>query len=318
MNNNLYKNYLTLLAVLFIWPACAESGPIRDAIKARIDKRVMEKLEDEAEMQEEGQLRESKLVIPQGITVIKDLSYGSDKLQKIDVYHGDKPKNAPLLVMVHGGAWMVGDKTYSQVVNNKIAYWIPKGYIFVSVNYRMSRKPNPLDQVDDVAQAMAYIQKNATSWGGDSKKIVLMGHSAGAHLVSMLTVDPVFGKKHNVQPWLATIPLDSAVFNLPELMEMKHFGFYDAVFGKDKQVWQDNSPFHRVQKGNPPMYIVCGSRRNDSCPQAKAFMKKSQDLGNKVEVLPVDLKHGPINGNLGDSSDYTKTVATYIQSLGLP
>lgn len=296
----------------------ANAGPIRDAIQARIEKRIEKKLEDEAELQEEGKLQDTKFVVPKDVTVVKDLAYGADRLQKLDVYRGASPKNASLIVMVHGGAWMVGDKTYSNVVKNKIAYWIPKGYIFISINYRMSRKPNPLDQLDDMALAMSYIQKNAAAWGGDSKKIILMGHSAGAHLVSLLTADLQFVKRRNVQPWLATIALDSAAFNVVETMENKHFGFYDKVFGSDKKFWEDNSPFHRLKKGIPPMYIVCGSRRHDSCPQANAFMKKSQDLGNRVEVLSVDMKHGPINGDLGDNSEYTKTVAAFIQNLVLP
>ena len=59
-------------------------------------------------------------------------------------------KQAPILVMVHGGAWKLGDKGNTGVVANKVLHWLPRGYIVVSLNYRLSRPPSPLEQAEDV------------------------------------------------------------------------------------------------------------------------------------------------------------------------
>lgn len=66
-----------------------------------------------------------------------NVPYGPDPEQRMDVYFPTHPVNAPVLFMVHGGAWMIGDKTMSRVVTNKVAHWIPEGYIFISIDYRM-------------------------------------------------------------------------------------------------------------------------------------------------------------------------------------
>ena len=124
-----------------------------------------------------------KFALPPGARAERDLAYGPAPAQKLDVYIPEGAKNAPILLMVHGGAWMLGDKGNSGVVANKARHWLPRGYIVVSPNYRMARPPNPLDQTEDVGRALAFVQANAASWGGDGSRVVLMGHSSGAHLV---------------------------------------------------------------------------------------------------------------------------------------
>ena len=60
---------------------------------------------------------------------------------------------------------MLGDKGNSGVVANKVLHWLPRGYIVVSPNYRMSRPPSPLDQTEDVGRALAFVQANAADPG---------------------------------------------------------------------------------------------------------------------------------------------------------
>ena len=66
------------------------------------------------------------------------------------------------------------------------------------------------------------------------------------------------------------------------------------------------------------MFLVCSTSRNDACPPAQTFASKVTELGGKVTVLPVDMKHGELNKELGLSGDYTTTVETFMRSLGLP
>lgn len=256
------------------------------------------------------------MALPEGATVLKDLPFGKEKQQKLDIYLPNKEilqKNAPIIIMVHGGAWMMGNKSNAAVVNNKVDRWLKKGILFVSTNYRISRKPNPLDQVDDIEMAFQYMVNNATKYGGDPTKIVLMGHSAGAHLVSLFSTSGDYAKNK----WLGTIALDSAAFDLIEIMDRKHYRFYDRVFGSDRDFWKKTSPIHQLSGKINPMLLVCSSKRFDSCPQAEIFTEKAKGLGAEVSVLPVDLNHGQVNVNLGLDGKYTEDVEIFMKKIGV-
>lgn len=247
---------------------------------------------------------------------IMDVAYGKDKKQRLDVYLPSNPKNAPVIVMVHGGAWSKGDKRMDRVVDNKAARWNPKGIIFVSLNYRLLPDANPLKQADDVANALVYIQKNAIKWGGNPQKIVLMGHSAGAHLVSLVSSDPT--QYPALKPWLGTVSLDSAAMNMPKVMGIKHYDFYDEAFGSDPTFWEAASPYHRLSSKAVPMMLVCSSIRPDKpCAEMEGYVQKAKSLGLHTVVQPEAMSHKEINEDLGLESDYTKAVEAFIRSLGV-
>ena len=93
--------------------------------------------------------------------VIRDLAYGDHPLQKIDVYLPDPipqfaPPGAPVIVMVHGGAWMTGDKANTAVWQSKQAWWGMRGYALVSVNYRLLPEAAPQEQVNDVVSFISF------------------------------------------------------------------------------------------------------------------------------------------------------------------
>ena len=146
--------------------------------------------------------------------------------------------------MVHGGAWKVGDKRAASVVDNKVRRWVTRGFILVSVNYRMLPEANPLEQAQDVARALAYVQQHAADFHGDPARVVLMGHSAGAHLVSLISAHPDLAAKQGAKPWLGTVSLDSAAFDVVDIMQrFQHFKFYDEAFGQvtSARCWKSGS-----------------------------------------------------------------------------
>ena len=166
-----------------------------------------------------------------GIRVLRDLPYGSDRAQRVDVYLPDpKPANAPIIAMVHGGAWAFGDKSNGQVVVNKSRRWVPHGVVFVSINNRLVPNANPVEQAEDVARAVAFIQKEAKGWGADPAKLVLMGHSAGAHLVALLAADPARAKRLGAVAGHRG-PRQRRALDVPQIMENRHVGIYDRAFG---------------------------------------------------------------------------------------
>lgn len=249
----------------------------------------------------------------------RDIAYGENRQHKLDLYRPDSAQDAPIMVMVHGGAWRLGNKSIGRGVRNKVEHWVGKGWILVSLDYRLLPEAKPLDQARDVARAIAFVEDKARAWGGDASRIVLVGHSSGAHLVSLLSADSALVTVAGAKPWRATLALDSAAFDVDEIMRGRHFGFYDSAFGSDPQEWRAASPLHRVDRSLAvPMLAVCSSRRADSCPQAQAFAAKVATLGGRIAVLPVDLGHGEINERLGTPGPYTDQVDTFLRSVGLP
>jgi arylformamidase len=254
--------------------------------------------------------------LPPGVKVQRDIAYGSDAAQRLDVYLPPQPSDAPILLMVHGGGWRRGDKDHSRVVDNKLAHFVPKGVIFVTINYRMMPEANPINQAADVARALAKVQQLAPSWGGDAATIILMGHSAGAHLVALISAAPDIAVTQGAKPWKGAVLLDSGALNVPQIMTARHLRLYDRAFGKDPAEWQAASPFHRLSAKTVPMLAVCSSKRSESCPMNRAFAAKANSLGGAVEVLPLDLSHGEINMQLGQPGAYTDRVEAFLRSLG--
>ena len=248
--------------------------------------------------------------------ILKDIPYGKDIRNTMDVYLPSQAKNSPIIFMVHGGAWWTGDKAYKSVVENKVSRWVARGFIFISANYRLLPKADPLQQASDVARALAVAQNNAHHWGGDASKFVLMGHSAGSHLVAVLSASPSIALDLGARPWLGTVLIDSGALDVVKIMERKHFHLYDNAFGSDVAYWKSVSPFHLLKTAQSPFLAICSTKRkNDSCSQATEFVKKASSLGMRANVLKVNMSHRDTNIQLGKNLDYTEAVELFLATL---
>lgn len=244
-------------------------------------------------------------------------SYGPDPAQRLDIYLPAQPKGAPILVMVHGGAWRFGRPDAASVVENKVAHWVrERGFVFVSVGYRLVPQVDVRTQAQDVASALAEVQKLASGWGADAAGVVLMGHSAGAQLVALLSASPSIAKSQGARDWAGTVVLDSAALDTVGLMQAPHARLYDQAFGADPALWRDVSPSAQLEPGSVPMLLVCSSeRRDDSCAQSRRFASLVKSVGGQAEVLPQALSHMEVNALLGQPSGYTSAVDRFIDKV---
>lgn len=268
----------------------------------------------QAEDREDGEPAEP-MSLPTGVRLLRDVPYGKNDKQRMDVYLPQHATGAPVIFMVHGGAWRFGDKTARAVIENKVNRWVSKGFILISVNYRLLPKTAPLEQAADIASALALAQSQAEKWGGDPAKFILMGHSAGAHLVALLSAAPEQAYKAGAQPWLGTVALDSAALDVAEVMLGKHERLYDSAFGDDSAYWKLVSPLYQLTGMATPLLAVCSTRRSDSCAQAIRFAGRAQSLNVRVQVQQQDMSHREINQQLGVVSDYTDAVESFMSSL---
>jgi len=249
---------------------------------------------------------------------LKNIAYGPHPQQAMDVYFPTQPLTdktpAPLIVMVHGGAWTIGDKNNAAVVKHKVDYWSKQGWIFISINYRLVPNATLQQQTQDIAEALIYIQNQAPNWHADPKRLVLMGHSAGAHLVSLLTTRPLW-LTSQPQPWRATVALDSAAYHVEKIMQNRHSHFYDQAFSDQPSNWKALSPISQLRQTLPAFLAVCSTTRPDQpCTQAQQFIQQAQKLGTKAQLLPLPLSHVEINKSLGKNNPYTQAVDQFIQS----
>ncbi|HJV74165.1 MAG TPA: alpha/beta hydrolase [Noviherbaspirillum sp.] len=302
------------MLMLVIAGQAAQAGPLRERLAER---RLAQAQQQNEALDDSEDTAGMMTALPAGVQVVRDVAYGRDDEQRFDVYlpRKDNLRNAPVIFMVHGGGWYRGDKALRSVVENKVAYWVSRGYILISTNYRLVPKAMPLEQADDVARALAVAQRRAASWGGDPSRFILMGHSAGAHLVALLSAAPEKAQRLGAAPWLGSVLLDSAAVDVVALMEHRHPSLYDRAFGSDPLYWRRASPYQQLTAGATPMLAVCSSPRTHSCEQARDFAAKAATLGARVQVSEQPLSHREINVQLGEAGAYTDAVDAFIRSL---
>lgn len=247
--------------------------------------------------------------------VLRDVPYGPDARQRFDVYAPGDAKGAPVIFMVHGGGWSAGDKAAGGVVQNKVARWVPRGFIVVSTNYRLLPAADPVAQARDVARALAMAQRRAASWGGDRNRFITMGHSAGGHLVALLAASPGLADQTPVTTPLGAVSLESGAFDVVAIMESRHARLYDRAFGRDRAFWLAASPYHVLAPQGPPVLLVCSLRRGSSCTQADRLAARAASLGRRASILRENLTHADADRLVGTDSAYTGQIESFLRSL---
>ncbi|KAJ0392985.1 hypothetical protein P43SY_007812 [Pythium insidiosum] len=149
----------------------------------------------------------------------------------------------PTCVFVHGGSWQRGDK--SGLFNDGIELaFVRSGWVGVSVNYRLSPEVRHPHHTCDLAEAVSWIHRNAETFGGDPNRIILVGHSAGAHLVMQLMADPEFLFRHGVDHSVVSSVVGiSGVYNVVRLANAPLYGplVVNPAFGELAEQWREGS-----------------------------------------------------------------------------
>lgn len=239
------------------------------------------------------------------------LAYGPDPLQALDFWRApDAGGNAPLMVFVHGGAWKIGDKRTSSQ-SAQVPHFLSTGHAFASLNYRLVPAVGVEAQAQDVAQALKFLLERAAQLGFDRKRVVLMGHSAGAHLAALVATDPRYLAQAGLQPGdiAGVILLDGAGYDVP--VQLRDAGpllkrTYQQVFGSDPARQRVLSPIAHVAAPNARAFLVLHVQREDSGRQSRALAEALRSAGTPAEVhaLPGEGREGhrDINVKLGDPS----------------
>ncbi|WP_165224293.1 alpha/beta hydrolase [Aquisphaera insulae] len=245
---------------------------------------------------------------------------------QLDVYAGEGGKARPCVVWIHGGAWEFGNKSG---VGQKPKAFGEKGYLFVSVDYRMHPAVTYKEQAGDIATAIRWVRDHAAEYGGDPKRIFLMGHSAGAHLAALVATDERYLEKAGLglKDLSGVILLDGAGYDIPQQVASSRLprikAMYTGVFGKDVEGQKDASPIEHVSRGKgiPAFLILHVAARPDSRLQSESLGERLRAAGVAARVEPAEGKtHMTINRELGTPGDLpTISVFTFLRvSCGDP
>jgi acetyl esterase/lipase len=257
-----------------------------------------------------------------------DVAYASipgvdPKLLSLDIASPARPdgcKLAPVVIWTHGGGWMTGDK--GNKMQDKVALFNGAGYVLVSINYRLSPDPPSSDpqrikypvHPEDVARALHWIAKNIKSHGGDPARLALLGHSAGAHLVALVSTDESFLAAHGHKLTLVrcTGSFDTEGYDIPNHLKTASAtaqALYQNAFGSDPAVWAQASPTNHIKagKGIPP-FIFASRGTAARQAQLKAFADKLEQAGVKTTIIDaVALSHAEVNSRIGAPGDTIMT-----------
>jgi arylformamidase len=238
---------------------------------------------------------------------------GTDaSLTSLDVYLPAGCGPVPVLVWIHGGGWRRGDKA-GVGVDEKVALAHRLGAALVSVNYRLSGPESTVvwpDHGDDIAAAVRWIASEGDRWGLDGSSMVIMGHSAGAHLALMAVLDPglVAAAGPGGAAVRCVVALDTAAFDLgaQTLVSEQLVG---AAFGDDPGQRASASPLVAVSRhgaGGAELVVVTqGSARRVEA--ASAFVDAVVAAGGTATLAVVEASHQQVNTLLGAGGD---TVVT--------
>jgi acetyl esterase/lipase len=213
-----------------------------------------------------------------GVLRLRNLAYvdDGDRRHRLDLYGPQRPDDqpltgAPVLLQIHGGAWMIGAKEQQAL---PLMYQLAQnGWICVAINYRLSPRATWPDHLLDCKRALAWVKEHIGEYGGDPDRIVVTGGSAGGHLAAMVGLtanDPRF------QPGFESV--DTSVRAFVPMYAVYDFTDRDGIRGTrdplrrslerhivkrlradDPATFDLASPMSHVRDGVPPCFVVHGA-----------------------------------------------------------
>jgi acetyl esterase/lipase len=274
------------------------------------------------------------LKIPPGVKLIKDVEYArvDDRPLLLDVHLPEKaPSPLPVIVWVHGGAWVSGSKEPCQIVS-----FSGKGYAIVGMDYRLTSQAQFPVQINDCKAVVRWVRANAAKYGFDPDRIGAAGGSAGGHLVALLgtsgDVKELEGDVGGNLTYSSRVkavadfcgPTDftredsvrDASKNEPAILEVALTRLLGGPWKEKREAANTASPVYHISKDDPPFLIVHGDADN-IIP-----VKHSQILHDKLKEAGLDVTLHIVKGGGHGVGAYPgvldKTLAFFDRQLKKP
>jgi acetyl esterase/lipase len=234
---------------------------------------------------------------------------------RLDLFLPKGVTNCPVVLLVHGGVWMVGNNRCSGLYTSVGEFLASQGVAAVLPNYRLSPDVKHPEHVKDIARAFAWVHSHIDKFGGSPDRIFLAGHSAGGHLAALLATDEHYLQEVGQRTadvrgvitfsGVCEIPEGEMrvtlggdgpdAFRIDELLPFRglwagigallpgiplHVDIFGPVFGDDPKARADASPSHHVRPGLPPFLLLCAEKDLPALTgMAKAFHESLREQG---------------------------------------
>lgn len=234
------------------------------------------------------------------IDYVAGTDYADDK-DKLDVFMPQAAMNVPVVVYFHGGGLQNGMKAIGEGLARQLT---ARGIGVVSANYRLSPAVMHPAHMEDATAAFVWTKQNIGTYGGDPNRVFVAGHSAGAYLAALMSVDPSYLAAHGMKlsDIRGTIPISPFLYvEEPDVAPRRP----KTVWGTDKDVWLRASVTPYIGSGKPPMLFIYADGddlwRREQNDRLKAEL---MGHGNKVSLEQIaDRTHGSVNSKMGEDHD---------------
>lgn len=199
-----------------------------------------------------------------GVTVTHDIPYGPHARHVLDLYQPVKtrsvPMAAPVVVFVHGGAFVRGAKTASAEGYGNVLIWFARqGYVGINMEYRLAPEATYPGGADDIGHLVAWIKASAAVHGGNPERVFLVGHSAGGTHVASYALDPALDY---LGRGVRGIVLLSSRLRADALAENPNAGGVRAYFGADESLYDLRSPVTHCATTQIPTFVAIAEFEN--------------------------------------------------------
>lgn len=251
----------------------------------------------------------------------------------LDLYLPKDAKDFPIVFFVHGGGWTIGDKWPYFTLGHLLA---KNGIGAVMVNYRLSPAVKHPAHVKDVAKALDWTLRNAEKFGGKPDRVFLAGHSAGAHLISLLVTDESYLKEYDRSPKdIRGVIGISGVYTFEgEWLDKDLLRGWDwpgrkwrtgiawvitqTVLGSDAQILADASPIRHITGKEPPFLLAYGAEDLAGCEKmVKEFSHRLREKKVEVKTVRVPMRsHASIIGfaMVNEADPLTQAILEFISA----
>jgi acetyl esterase/lipase len=196
-----------------------------------------------------------------GVAVTREVPYAGHDRQRLDVFRPQGARDADVVVFVHGGAFVRGDKRVTSEVYDNVLYWFARqGCVGFNIEYRLAPESQYPGGATDVALAVAWVRAHAREHGGNPARIFLIGHSAGGTHAAAYACDPVVrpAEGHG----LAGLVLISARVRADVRPDNPNAAAVKAYFGEDESLYEARSPVTHAANLDVPVFIAIAEHEN--------------------------------------------------------
>ncbi|MFM0594763.1 alpha/beta hydrolase [Paraburkholderia dilworthii] len=198
----------------------------------------------------------------------RDVPYGSHERQRLDVFVSEETRrkgNADVVLFVHGGAFLRGSKSFNGLIYDNVSRWFARqGCVALNVEYRLAPEASYPAGADDVAAALAWAHAHVVEFGGDPRRIYLVGHSAGGSHVASYLCDPLFAGLRDGEnaSAVAGAVLISARLAADVFADNPNAAGVRAYFGADESRYAARSPLTYAEHFDTPLMVVVAEYEN--------------------------------------------------------